>query len=78
MSGYPLSQIPSISGARAVKAFKKEGWKLDRHHGDHAIMVKEDTEAILTIPQHKELARPTLKAILMAAELSLDDFKAHL
>lgn len=78
MPSYPFSKIPSISGAEAVVAFRKAGWTLARQHGSHAIMVKEGREAILTIPQHQELKRGTLKAILMASGLSLDQFKALL
>lgn len=78
MPSYPLSKIPSISGAQAVATFKKAGWTLARQHGSHAIMVKEGREAILTIPQHRELKRGTLKAILTASGLSLEQFKALL
>ena len=76
MSGYPFSQLPCISGKEAVKAFEKLGWSVDRYHGDHAIMVKDDNEAILTVPQHKELAKGTLKSILTAGTIPLDEFKA--
>jgi len=78
MPGYPFSQLPCISGGRAVKAFEKLGWSVDRYHGDHAIMVKDGEEAILTVPQHRELAKGTLKSILSGASIDLDEFKTAL
>jgi len=78
MSPYPFSKLPALSGKEAVKAFQKLGWTVDRYHGDHAIMVKDGEEAILTVPQHPELKKATLKNILLAGGIRLDEFKSVL
>jgi predicted RNA binding protein YcfA (HicA-like mRNA interferase family) len=78
MPGLPLSGLPSVSGAQTVKALKKAGWTEARSKGSHVIMVKTGIRANISVPQHDELKRPTLKSILEAAGLTADEFKALL
>ena len=53
--------LPVVSGAQAVKAFSRDGWRVDRQKGSHVIMVKAGSIASLSVPQHKELAPGTLR-----------------
>lgn len=71
---YPLSRLPVVSGATVVKALQRLGWVVNRQKGSHVIMDHAITQGHVTIPQHDALAKPTLKSILMEAEVSLDDF----
>jgi predicted RNA binding protein YcfA (HicA-like mRNA interferase family) len=75
MQSFPLSQIPLISGLKAVKAFEKAGWIVVRQSGSHLHMNRVGSDMILTIPQHRELKRATLKNIVRTSGLSLDEFK---
>jgi predicted RNA binding protein YcfA (HicA-like mRNA interferase family) len=74
----PLSELPSVSGAETVKALKKAGWAEARQGGSHVIMTKPGEPANISVPQHAELKRPTLKNILLCAGLDADQFKALL
>ncbi len=71
---YPLSKLPVVSGEEVVKALQRLGWYVSRQRGSHIIMDHEVTQGHVTIPQHAALAKPTLKSILIEAEVPLDDF----
>ena len=73
-----MALFPSVSGARAVRAFQKAGWIKDRQHGSHVILVKPGNPASLSVPQHRELAPGTLRALIRASGMSVTQFASLL
>ena len=73
-----MAQLPVVSGAAAVRAFERAGWRCDRQKGSHVILVKAGHIASLSIPQHRELAPGTLRALIRAAQMTVDDYVALL
>ncbi len=73
-----MAQLPAISGAKAVRAFEKVGWTQDRQRGSHAVMLKPGRNVSLSVPQHRELAPGTLRALIRAAGMTVDEFVALL
>ena len=71
-----MPRLPVLSGAQVVRAFERTGWRLDRQRGSHAILVKPGHIASLSVPQHRELAPGTLRALVRAAGMSVDEFSA--
>ena len=71
-----MPRLPVLSGAQVVRAFERAGWRLDRQRGSHAILVKPGHIASLSVPQHRELAPGTLRALVRAAGMSVDEFSA--
>lgn len=69
-----VARLANISGAEAVKAFRKAGWQLVGQVGSHAVMTRPGVRANLSIPQHRELAVGTLRALLRYAELTVEEF----
>jgi predicted RNA binding protein YcfA (HicA-like mRNA interferase family) len=69
-----MSKLGNISGKEAVKAFSKAGWRTMGQVGSHLVMTKPDQKANLSIPQHKELSVGTLRALIRAAGMSVDEF----
>ena len=69
-----MSRLANISGKEAVKAFGKAGWTLMGQVGSHAVMTKSGERANLSIPQHKELSTGTLRVLIRAAGMTIDDF----
>lgn len=53
---------------------RKKGFKFKRQHGSHIILRRDEPFTQLVVPDHKELDRGTLRAILRAADLTVDDF----
>jgi predicted RNA binding protein YcfA (HicA-like mRNA interferase family) len=70
-----MARLPVLSGAEAVKVFQKAGWTVDRQRGSHVILVKDDHPATLSVPDHRELAKGTLRSLIRAAGMTTDDFE---
>lgn len=69
-----MAVLPVLSGERVVRAFQKAGWVVDRQRGSHVIMIKVGHAASLSIPQHREVAPGTLRALIRAAGMIVDQF----
>jgi predicted RNA binding protein YcfA (HicA-like mRNA interferase family) len=73
-----MARLGNISGKDALKAFEKAGWQVMGQVGSHVVMTKSGIRANLSIPQHKELSTGTLRALIRAATMSVDEFLALL
>ena len=69
-----MARLPVMSGAQAVRTFERAGWQFDRQQGSHVIMLKPGHIASLSIPQHRELAPGTLRSLIRAAGLTVEEF----
>jgi predicted RNA binding protein YcfA (HicA-like mRNA interferase family) len=69
-----MPRLANISGAEAVKAFHKAGWKSLGQVGSHLVMVKEGVRVNLSIPQHKELSVGTLHALIRHSGMTVEEF----
>ncbi len=70
-----MSRLPRISGREAVKALQKLHYELDRQRGSHMILRQHFRPyRRLVVPDHKELPKGTLRAIIRQAGLSVDEF----
>lgn len=66
--------LPSASGRKVVRAFQKLGWQVARQRGSHIILVKDGEMATLSVPDHKEVAKGTLRSLIRAAGITVDEF----
>jgi predicted RNA binding protein YcfA (HicA-like mRNA interferase family) len=73
-----VSKLPVVSGAQCVKALAKIGFEVYRQRGSHIVMVRKSPAAQTTIPNHKELDRGTLRAIIRQTGLTVEEFVALL
>jgi predicted RNA binding protein YcfA (HicA-like mRNA interferase family) len=71
-----MTGLPVVSGADAVKRFERAGWFVLRTRGSHVILAHPANRARLSIPQHRELDRGLLRALLRSAGLTVDEFRA--
>ncbi len=70
-----MSALPVVSGREVVKALEKIGYVLDRQRGSHMILRQPNQpHRRLTVPDHKEVARGTLRAIIRQAGLTVEEF----
>jgi predicted RNA binding protein YcfA (HicA-like mRNA interferase family) len=68
-------KLPIISGAEAVKAFRQIGYEFDDQEGSHIIVRHRlPPHRRLSIPNHKELAKGTLRALIRQAGLTVEEF----
>jgi predicted RNA binding protein YcfA (HicA-like mRNA interferase family) len=70
-----VPKLPIVSGREAVKALSKIGYSLDHQTGSHMILrQREEPHRRITVPNHKELAKGTLRAIINEAGLTVEQF----
>lgn len=69
-----MSKLPRISGHECVNALKKSGFYFKRREGSHIILRRNSPFAQVVVPDHKELDRGTLRAIIRQAGISVDEF----
>jgi predicted RNA binding protein YcfA (HicA-like mRNA interferase family) len=68
-------KLAAVSGSQAVKAFRKLGYELDEQHGSHLILRRSEApHRRLSIPNHTELAKGTLRTLIREAGLTVDEF----
>ena len=69
-----MAQLPNLSGKEVVRAFEKLGWEISRQSGSHIDLTKDGEMASLSVPNHKEVAKGTLRSLIRAANLTIDEF----
>lgn len=70
-----MKKLPVVSGAECVKALERIGFVVYRQRGgSHIVLVRRSPPAQTTIPNHKELDRGTLRAIIRQTGLTVDEF----
>lgn len=69
-----MPALPVLSGRKVVRAFQKLGWQVARQRGSHIILVKDGEIASLSVPDHKEVARGTLRSLIRTAGITVDEF----
>ena len=66
--------LPVLSGREVTSAFERLGWEVARRRGSHIILVKQGHMATLSIPDHREVARGTLRRLISRAEITVEQF----
>ena len=66
--------LPTLSGREVVKAFAKDGWQVARQRDSHIILVKDGHIATLSVPDHKEVAKGTLRSLIRSSGLTVERF----
>jgi predicted RNA binding protein YcfA (HicA-like mRNA interferase family) len=69
-----MGSLPVLSGKEVVKVFGRFGWTVVRQSSSHIIMTKDGEIATLSIPDHKQVAKGTLRSLIRAANLTIDEF----
>jgi len=73
-----MPDVPLLKPREVVRAFKKLGWDVARQKGSHIILTKDGHIATLSVPDHAEVARGTLRALIGRAGSTIDEFLAAL
>ena len=70
-----MAKLPVISGRELAKVLAKIGYLRDHQKGSHIVLRHQaPPHRRLTIPDHKEIAKGTLKSILRESGLTLKEF----
>ncbi len=69
-----MPRLPTISGRATIEVFERAGWKVSRREGSHIILTKVGMAAILSIPDHREIRRGTLRSLIRKAGMTVEEF----
>lgn len=69
-----MSKLPIISGQGCIKALEKASFYILRQRGSHIILRRYEPFAEVVVPNHQELDKGTLRAIIRQVGLSVDEF----
>ncbi len=70
-----MSKLPVVSGQEALKAFQRIGYDFDHQTGSHMILRHRNSPfRRLTIPNHREIAKGTLRGLIREAGLTVETF----
>lgn len=74
-----MSNLPRISGRELVSALRKFEFEVDRQRGSHIVLRNTlPPHRRLVVPDHKEVGKGTLRAILRQAGLTVEQLKEAL
>lgn len=70
-----MSKLPVVSGQDVIKALAKIGYEFDHQRGSH-IVLRQNSAPFrrITVPNHKEISKGTLRSIIREAGLTVDEF----
>ena len=71
-----MNSLPIVSGRDVVKALAKTDYVFDRQQGTQIILRQQSPpHRRLTVPDHPEVAKGTLRAIIRESGLTVEEFK---
>lgn len=66
--------VPILRPREVVKTFEKIGWEVVRQRGSHIVLIKKGHIATLSVPNHTEVARGTLRSLIAKAGITVKEF----
>lgn len=73
-----MPPLPKLSGKEVVRVFQRFGWNVARQKGSHIILIKDNHNATLSVPDHKEVAKGTLRSLIRASGLTVSEFNERI
>jgi predicted RNA binding protein YcfA (HicA-like mRNA interferase family) len=69
-----MPRLPIVSGRDARRVFERTGWLFERQRGSHMILSKPGSRVNLSVPDHREIKRGLLRALIADSGLTVDEF----
>jgi len=69
-----MPPVPILRPREVVRTFEKLGWEVARQRGSHIILTKPGHMATLSVPNHPQVARGTLRTLIARAGTTLEAF----
>ena len=66
-----------LSASEVVKALKRIGFKIVRQSGSHIHLWHDEKRLLVTVPNHPELAKGTLNAIIKQTKMDREEFLSY-
>ena len=70
-----MTKLAVVSGQEVIKALKRVGYEIDHQKGSHIVLRNQSPpHRRITVPNHKEVAKGTLRSILRETGLTVEEF----
>lgn len=69
-----MPPVPVLKPRQVVSAFLALGWEVSRRESSHIILTKPGHIATLSVLDHTEVARGTLRALIARAGITVEEF----
>lgn len=69
-----MPRLPVISGRELIRVFERAGWEVSRREGSHVILTRAGMPVTLSVPDHREVRRGTLRSLIRKAGMTVDEF----
>lgn len=73
-----IAKRREYGGEEVVRVFESLGWHVARRRGNHIVMIKDVETATLSVPDHKEVAKGTVRSLIRSAGLTTEQFLASI
>jgi predicted RNA binding protein YcfA (HicA-like mRNA interferase family) len=73
-----MPTLPLCRPREVIRAFERMGWQVARQRGSHIVLTKPGAVATLSVPDHPQVARGTLRALIAKAGSTVEEFLAAL
>jgi len=71
-----VTRMPVVSAREALRVFERIGYAVDHQTGSHIILRHHDPpHRRLTVPNHKTLAKGTLRSLIRQAGMNVEEFR---
>ena len=71
-----MPAVPLLRPREVVRAFERLGWQVARQRGSHIVLTKPGALASLSVPDHPQVGRGTLRTLIAKAGLTVEEFLA--
>jgi len=71
-----MPSLPLLRPREVVRAFERLGWEVARQRGSHIVLTKAGVPVTLSVPDHPQVARGTLRTLIAKAGVTVEDFLA--
>jgi len=72
-----MPKLPVLSAKQVIKALERIGFKIVRQSGSHIHLWNDQRRILVTVPNHKELAKGTLNGIIKQSKMNRDEFLSY-
>lgn len=69
-----MPPVPLLRPQEVVRTFQRLGWEVTRQRGSHIILTQPGHIATLSVPNHPQIARGTLRSLIAKAALTVEEF----
>jgi predicted RNA binding protein YcfA (HicA-like mRNA interferase family) len=69
-----MPDVPLLRPRDVVRTFTKLGWEVARQRGSHIILTRRGHIATLSVPNHPQVARGTLRSLIARAGITVAEF----